>query len=147
MRFAATAEGAATAEKAANLAPLQAKWFQLQKNSSVYVAGLPLDAQEAELVRVFTKCGVIKLDDERRPRVKVYRCVVCCDAALLDQSQVFANQGLTICCSAVRIIPCLCIGLNLLFNLSLAGELVCFSGCTCCVQAGTRTGQAKEMGW
>lgn len=56
----------------------QAKWFQLQKNSSVYVSGLPLDAKEAELVRVFTKCGVIKLDDEAKPRVKVYRCAEDC---------------------------------------------------------------------
>ena len=26
------------------------------------------------MVQVFTKCGVIKLDDEAKPRVKVYRC-------------------------------------------------------------------------
>lgn len=59
--------------KAQEDAKEKAKWFQLQKNSSVYVSGLPLDAKEAELVRVFTKCGVIKLDDEAKPRVKVYR--------------------------------------------------------------------------
>lgn len=40
----------------------------------MYVSGLPADATEAEMVRVFTKCGVIKLDDEAKPRVKVYRC-------------------------------------------------------------------------
>lgn len=55
---------------------LQAKWFELQKNSSVYVSGLPVDATEAEMVRVFTKCGVIKLDDDAKPRVKVYRCTL-----------------------------------------------------------------------
>jgi hypothetical protein len=42
----------------------------------VYVSGLPADATEAEMVRVFTKCGVIKLDDEAKPRVKVYRCAL-----------------------------------------------------------------------
>ncbi len=41
----------------------------------MYVSGLPLDAADAEMVKVFTKCGVIKLDDERRPRVKIYKCV------------------------------------------------------------------------
>lgn len=52
----------------------QAKWFELQKNSSVYVSGLPLDATDAEMLKVFTKCGVIKLDDDRRPRIKIYKC-------------------------------------------------------------------------
>ena len=42
----------------------------------MYITGLPLDATEAELVKVFSKCGVIKLDDDRRPRVRVYRCTV-----------------------------------------------------------------------
>lgn len=59
--------------KAKEDADKKAQWFQLQQNSSVYVTGLPSDATDAEMVATFTKCGVIKLDDERRPRVKVYK--------------------------------------------------------------------------
>lgn len=51
----------------------KANWFQLQQNSSVYVTGLPSDVTDAEMVATFTKCGVIKLDDERRPRIKAYK--------------------------------------------------------------------------
>ena len=38
------------------------------------MTGLPPDATEMEVAQLFTKCGVIKLDEEQRPRVKVYRC-------------------------------------------------------------------------
>jgi HIV Tat-specific factor 1 len=49
-------------------------WFDLRTNTSVYVSGLPLDAAETELVTVFSKCGVIKLDpDTDAPKVKLYR--------------------------------------------------------------------------
>ena len=48
-------------------------WFDLKKNTSVYVTGLPEDVTEAEVAEAFGKCGIIKEDDERKPRVKVYR--------------------------------------------------------------------------
>ena len=48
-------------------------WFDLKKNTSVYITGLPDDATEAEVGEAFGKCGIIKEDDERKPRVKVYR--------------------------------------------------------------------------
>lgn len=52
----------------------QQGWFDLKKNTSVYVTGLPDDVTEAEVVHVFEKCGVIKLDQETQmPRVKLYR--------------------------------------------------------------------------
>ncbi len=40
----------------------------------MYVTGLPPDAMETEVAQHFSKCGVIKLDEEQRPRVKIYRC-------------------------------------------------------------------------
>ena len=52
----------------------QESWFQLKQNTSVYVTGLPPDATEMEVAQHFSKCGVIKLDEEQRPRVKIYRC-------------------------------------------------------------------------
>ena len=49
-------------------------WFDLRVNTSVYVEGLPADATAEEVSRVFSKCGVIKLDpDTNEPRVKLYR--------------------------------------------------------------------------
>jgi len=53
---------------------LQANWFDLKQNTSVYVTGLPPDATEAEVLQLFSKCGVVKSADDGRPRVKVYRC-------------------------------------------------------------------------
>lgn len=62
---------------------LQEAWFQLKQITSVYVTGLPPDATETEVAQRFSKCGVIKLDEEQRPRVKIYRyapsaCVLSC---------------------------------------------------------------------
>ena len=52
----------------------QQGWFDLKKNTSVYVTGLPGDVTVAEMVQIFEKCGVIKLDQETQmPRVKLYR--------------------------------------------------------------------------
>ena len=49
-------------------------WFDLRVNTSVYAEGLPADATAEEVSRVFSKCGVIKLDpDTGEPRVKLYR--------------------------------------------------------------------------
>ncbi|KAL3133307.1 hypothetical protein ABBQ38_007186 [Trebouxia sp. C0009 RCD-2024] len=59
--------------KAKEEATRKAEWFELKQNTSVYVSGLPSDVTEEEVAQVFGKCGVIKEDDERRPRVKVYR--------------------------------------------------------------------------
>ncbi|KAL2641663.1 hypothetical protein R1flu_009250 [Riccia fluitans] len=48
-------------------------WFELKVNTHVYVTGLPEDATLEEVVKVFSKCGVIKEDpDTRKPRVKLY---------------------------------------------------------------------------
>jgi RNA recognition motif. (a.k.a. RRM, RBD, or RNP domain) len=49
------------------------KWFEVKVNTSVYVSGLPNDVTEAELMHVFSKCGIIKEGDDGRPKVKVYR--------------------------------------------------------------------------
>ena len=38
----------------------------------MYVKGLPSDAVEGEVEEYFSKCGVIKLDEEGRPKVKIY---------------------------------------------------------------------------
>ena len=54
----------------------QESWFQLKQITSVYVTGLPPDATETEVAQHFSKCGVIKLDEEQRPRVKIYRRVL-----------------------------------------------------------------------
>lgn len=49
-------------------------WFDLRVNTSVYAEGLPADATAEEVSRVFSKCGVIKLDpDTNEPRIKLYR--------------------------------------------------------------------------
>ena len=51
-----------------------------QVNTSVYVTGLPLDVTMEEVVTTFTKYGVIKDDEHKQPRVKLYRCVAGCSA-------------------------------------------------------------------
>jgi HIV Tat-specific factor 1 len=52
----------------------QQGWFDLKKNTSVYVTGLPDDATVAEVAETFTKCGIIKEDPETRlPRIKLYK--------------------------------------------------------------------------
>ena len=49
-------------------------WFDLKTNTSVYITGLPDDAEVNEVKEVFSKCGVIKLDaDTAAPRIKLYR--------------------------------------------------------------------------
>jgi HIV Tat-specific factor 1 len=42
------------------------------KNTAVYVTGLPLDAEQDELVERFSRCGVIEEDDTGEPKVKMY---------------------------------------------------------------------------
>lgn len=44
-----------------------------QKNTSVYVTGLPDDTDADEVAGVFAKCGIVKLDDAGQPRIKLYR--------------------------------------------------------------------------
>lgn len=52
----------------------QQGWFDLKKNTSVYVTGLPGDVTVAEVAETFTKCGIIKEDPEtRHPRIKLYK--------------------------------------------------------------------------
>lgn len=45
----------------------------LQVNTSVYVTGLPDDTDVDEVATVFSKCGIIKMDDEGKPKIKLYR--------------------------------------------------------------------------
>lgn len=47
-------------------------WFSLSKNTSVYVTGFPEDALETEVEEYFSKCGVIKLDENRAPKIRLY---------------------------------------------------------------------------
>ena len=47
-------------------------WVNLSKGNSVYVSGLPTDASEAEIAEFFGKCGVIKVDEHGKPKVKLY---------------------------------------------------------------------------
>ena len=44
-----------------------------KKNSSIYVEGLPKDTNEEELATFFSRCGLLMLDRDNRPRVKLYR--------------------------------------------------------------------------
>ena len=49
-------------------------WFDLKKNTSVYVTGIPDDATIQEVAEVFGKCGIIKEDPEtRQPKIKLYK--------------------------------------------------------------------------
>ncbi|WOL01296.1 hypothetical protein Cni_G10012 [Canna indica] len=60
-----------TGKKEANKPP--DSWFDLKVNTHVYVTGLPDDVTAAEIVEVFSKCGIIKEDPEtKKPRVKIY---------------------------------------------------------------------------
>jgi HIV Tat-specific factor 1 len=62
------AAAAATAGTAEAEAPRQ----QQLSSTSVYVTGLPEDATEAEVAAAFTKCGVLRLQPDGRPRVRLY---------------------------------------------------------------------------
>lgn len=42
------------------------------KNTAIYVTGLPLDAEQDEIVERFSRCGVIEEDDVGEPKVKMY---------------------------------------------------------------------------
>ncbi|XP_042400083.1 splicing factor U2AF-associated protein 2-like isoform X2 [Zingiber officinale] len=60
-----------TEKKEANKPP--DGWFDLKVNTHIYVTGLPDDVTAAEIVEVFSKCGIIKEDPEtKKPRVKIY---------------------------------------------------------------------------
>ncbi|URE32032.1 hypothetical protein MUK42_16423 [Musa troglodytarum] len=60
-----------TEKKEANKPP--ESWFDLKVNTHVYVTGLPDDVTVAEIVEVFSKCGIIKEGPEtKKPRVKIY---------------------------------------------------------------------------
>lgn len=47
-------------------------WFQLKKNTSIYIEGLPNDVTVEEVGEVFSNCGIIKEDEHRQPRIKLY---------------------------------------------------------------------------
>jgi HIV Tat-specific factor 1 len=62
------------AKKAKEHRESQSGWFDLKKNTSVYVTGLPGDVTAAEVAETFAKCGIIKEDpDTRQPRIKLYK--------------------------------------------------------------------------
>eukprot|EP00668_Euglena_longa_P032035 GGOE01041318.1.p1 GENE.GGOE01041318.1~~GGOE01041318.1.p1 ORF type:complete len:484 (-),score=128.55 GGOE01041318.1:162-1505(-) len=49
------------------------EWFELKRNTSVYVQHLPVDITVVELVAFFKKAGIIKLDPiTKQPKVKIY---------------------------------------------------------------------------
>lgn len=48
-------------------------WFEVKNNTSVYATGLPWDVTVEEVAEVFSKCGIIKEDEKRQPRIKIYR--------------------------------------------------------------------------
>ena len=66
---------------------IEAHWSDPKKTTSVYVtgkhtfqvdwmdcvSGLPLDVTSEEVAVVFSKCGVLKEDDDG-VRVKIYKC-------------------------------------------------------------------------
>ncbi|UPR04882.1 splicing factor U2AF-associated protein [Chloropicon primus] len=47
-------------------------WFSMSNNTSVYVKGLPDNTTEEEMEEFFKKCGVIKLDENGKPKIKIY---------------------------------------------------------------------------
>uniref|UniRef100_A0A0N4Z2K8 17S U2 SnRNP complex component HTATSF1 n=1 Tax=Parastrongyloides trichosuri TaxID=131310 RepID=A0A0N4Z2K8_PARTI len=48
--------------------------FEEDKNTTVYVQGLPLDMTEEKFVELFSKCGVIQNDPRtNKPKIKLYR--------------------------------------------------------------------------
>ena len=42
------------------------------KNTAVYITGLPLDAEQDEIIERFSRCGVIEEDEDGDPKVKMY---------------------------------------------------------------------------
>lgn len=52
---------------------LQCPSCSVQANTSVYVTGIPDDASEAELAAVFSKCGLLRENDDGTPKVRLYR--------------------------------------------------------------------------
>ncbi|EFJ47624.1 hypothetical protein VOLCADRAFT_91952 [Volvox carteri f. nagariensis] len=53
----------------------QSNWFDLKINTNVYVTGLPLDVTVQEINEVFSKCGIVKVDEKGHPRIKLYKWV------------------------------------------------------------------------
>lgn len=48
-------------------------WFELKNNTSIYINGLPDDVTVEEVHEACSKFGLIKEDDQRRPRIKLYK--------------------------------------------------------------------------
>lgn len=71
-RTAAITKAAERAKKAREAEEAKQKWFELKKNTSVYITGLPEDLTEHEMIETFSKCGIIKEDAVTgKPKVKV----------------------------------------------------------------------------
>lgn len=60
------AKDKAEQRKQAKAAAGSNEWFELKKNTSVYVTGLPEDITVQEMVETFSKCGIIKEDEQVR---------------------------------------------------------------------------------
>ncbi len=49
-------------------------WVEIKHNTSVYINGLPDDVTVEELHEACSKYGLIKEDEHKQPRIKLYRC-------------------------------------------------------------------------
>ena len=54
-------------------APPPSEWFELKNNTNIYVAGLPYDVKMEEIHAAFSKFGLIKEDESKQPRIKMYK--------------------------------------------------------------------------
>merc|ERR1719300_1471821 len=48
------------------------KWKECKKQNNLYITGLSDDVTKEEIEREFKKCGIIKLDLNGNPRIKLY---------------------------------------------------------------------------
>jgi len=69
----------------------------VQQKTSVYVTGLPDNTDVDEVAGVFSKCGIIKLDEQGQPKIKLYRW------ADRDKDSTACCQGVTLllCCNGL----------------------------------------------
>eukprot|EP01028_Stygiella_incarcerata_P012002 TRINITY_DN71_c0_g1_i1.p1 TRINITY_DN71_c0_g1~~TRINITY_DN71_c0_g1_i1.p1 ORF type:complete len:495 (-),score=148.64 TRINITY_DN71_c0_g1_i1:1222-2706(-) len=52
---------------------LLTEWTEMKVNTNVYVTNLPLDVTPDQLAEEFSMCGVIKVNEDGTPRVKIYK--------------------------------------------------------------------------
>lgn len=73
MQAGPAADSAQTGVVAANSDGATESKPKKNNNTSVYVEGIPDDATEDEMAEEFARCGVIKLDADGNPRIKLYK--------------------------------------------------------------------------